>query len=54
MELWRDLREMREAGALAYLSKENMLAELCRTLLRNGHFRLARAYLQACPCPPGK
>lgn len=46
MELWRDMRDLQEAGAFALVSREHLLAELCRTLLRNGHFRLAKAYLQ--------
>ena len=28
------------------LTKEAMLAELCRALLRGGHFSLAQSYLQ--------
>lgn len=49
LELWRDLRELQGAGAFALISKENMLAELCGALLRGGHFKLARSYLQALP-----
>ena len=46
LELWRDLRELQGAGAFALLTKENMLAQLCGALLRGGHFKLARSFLQ--------
>lgn len=50
LELWRDLRELQGAGAFELLSKENMLAQLCGALLRGGHFKLARSFLQVPPC----
>jgi hypothetical protein len=49
LEAWRDLRELQGAGAFALLTKEAMLAELCRALLRGSHFSLAQSYLQVCP-----
>ena len=45
LEAWRDLRELQSGGAFAQLNKEAMLAELCRALLRGGHFSLAQSYL---------
>ena len=48
LEAWRDLRELQGAGAFALLTKEAMLAELCRALLRGSHFSLAQSYLQVC------
>ena len=51
LEAWRDLRELQGAGAFALLTREAMLAELCRALLRGGHFSLAQSYLQVdVPC----
>ena len=49
-ELWRDLRDLQGAGAFALLSRDNMLAELCRALLTSGHFKLAKSYLQVLSC----
>ena len=49
LEAWRDLRELQSAGAFAVLTKEAMLAELCRALLRGSHFSLAHSYLQVRP-----
>lgn len=45
------MREMQDAGVFGLFSKQNLLAELCRALLRSGHFRLAKAYLQVCRQP---
>ena len=53
LEAWRDLRELQGAGAFALLTREAMLAELCRALLRGGHFSLAQSYLQV-NVPPRK
>ena len=52
LELWRDLREVQGSGAFALLTKENMLAQLCCALLRGGHLKLARSFLQVPPLKP--
>lgn len=42
--MWRMLKEL-QAGTWAGISAVNMLAELCRALLRSGNWRLAQQHL---------
>lgn len=42
--MWRMLKEL-QAGTWASISAVNMLAELCRALLRSGNWRLAQQHL---------
>ncbi|KAK9810372.1 hypothetical protein WJX72_009621 [[Myrmecia] bisecta] len=53
-EVWRQLKELQEC-ALPFLPRQDILAELCRALLRCGHFRVAKGYLTgsgSTPLPP--
>eukprot|EP00887_Chlorella_sp_A99_P001469 scaffold8.g1469.t1 len=45
VEVWMDLRTAQERG-LGQLSEASVRSELCATLLRCGHFRLAESYLR--------
>lgn len=53
--MWRTLKEL-QAGPWECLPATEVLAELCRALLRCGNWRLAQSYLlhtASTPLPPG-
>ena len=53
-DAWRQLRALQET-AWPFLSKQDLLAELCSSLLRCGAWRLAHSYLTSSgstPLPP--